>query len=153
MVVFQNAVSDTEELLRRHHATVKGPTPFNPEAIPARRRFLARRVKLLKNLLRWRKFTGEQYGIGLLITRLVDDCMLGIAENGWDVGGEEVVRSVSAVASNDDYWLLVNRHHPGRKYLTQGSVDSSAAAEDEAFLTPLCSLCIPYCIITTITKT
>jgi GC-rich sequence DNA-binding factor len=67
---------------------------FDPEAIPARRRFLARRVKLVKNIVRWRKYTGELFGIGDLITKLVNDCMLPIAESGWDVGGEEVMREV-----------------------------------------------------------
>lgn len=97
-MTFQKTVDDTEELLRKYVAVSKGPPAFNPEGIPARRRFLARRVKLLKNLLRWRKFTGEQYGVGLLIARVTDDCILGIAENGWDVGGEEVAKSVSVLS-------------------------------------------------------
>lgn len=96
MVVFHNAVADTENLIRKFDSVIKGPSQFNPEAIPARQRFLARRIKLLKNMLKWQKFTGEQPGIRLLIGRLVDDCMLNIAESGWDVGGEEVAKNVSA---------------------------------------------------------
>jgi GC-rich sequence DNA-binding factor len=67
---------------------------FDPEAIPARQRFLARRIKLLKNILRWRKYTGEKLGIGELATRLVSGCILPVAESGWEVGGEEAVRKV-----------------------------------------------------------
>ncbi|XP_006462556.1 hypothetical protein AGABI2DRAFT_179259 [Agaricus bisporus var. bisporus H97] len=96
MMIFQNAVTDTENLISKYDSVIKGPSQFNPEAIPARRRFMARRVKLLQNLLKWRKFTGEQHGIGLLIGRLVDGCVLNIAESGWDVGGEEVAKSIVA---------------------------------------------------------
>ncbi|KXN82858.1 GC-rich sequence DNA-binding factor 2 [Leucoagaricus sp. SymC.cos] len=99
--MFQKVTAETEELLRKHNSATKGPSPFNPEAIPARQRFLARRVKLLKNLLRWRKFIGEQYGIGLLVTRLVDNCILGIAESGWHVGGEKVAKRVGGALPKD----------------------------------------------------
>ena len=68
---------------------------FNPEAIPGRRRFLSRRVKLLRNVLRWRKYAGELFGLGLLIRRLVEGCILGVAEGGWDVGGQEILQIVS----------------------------------------------------------
>ncbi|TFY70970.1 hypothetical protein EVG20_g2035 [Dentipellis fragilis] len=69
---------------------------FDPEAVPARRRLLTRQRKLLTNILRWRRYTGEQFGIGELVTKLVENCMLPIAESGWDVGGEESLRKVAA---------------------------------------------------------
>jgi len=93
MEMFQRAVVDTEQHLNKYYSTAKGP-PFSPETIPARRRFLARRVKLLTNLLRWRKFMGDHHEACLLATRLVDDCILGVAESGWDVGGEEIAKNV-----------------------------------------------------------
>ncbi|KAK7690288.1 hypothetical protein QCA50_006943 [Cerrena zonata] len=65
---------------------------FDPSAIPARRRFLTRRVKLLNNLLRWRKYAGDKYGLGQLVEILVEKVMLPVAESGWEVGGEEVMR-------------------------------------------------------------
>jgi len=92
MEMFQRAVVDTEQHLNKY-STAKGP-PISPETIPARRRFLARRVKLLTNLLRWRKFMGDHHEACLLATRLVDDCILGVAESGWDVGGEEIAKNV-----------------------------------------------------------
>ncbi|KAF9026128.1 GCFC-domain-containing protein [Hymenopellis radicata] len=70
---------------------------FNPESIPARRRFLARRVKLLRNLIRWRKHTGERFGVGQSISRLVDGPLLSVAETGWDVGGQEIMKQVSSM--------------------------------------------------------
>ena len=69
-------------------------TKFDPDAIPARRRFLMRRFKLVSNLLRWRKYTGERFGIGQLITKLVDLAMNPVASSGWEVGGEDVMRKV-----------------------------------------------------------
>jgi len=68
---------------------------FNPDAIPARRRFLNRRVKLVKSLLRWRKYTGERFGLGMMLAQLMERSIVPIAESGWEVGGEEIVRKVS----------------------------------------------------------
>ena len=95
MLSFQAAIIETETLLAKYKTAQQSIPTFNPEGIPGRRRFLSRRVKLLKNILRWRKYTGERYGLGLLIVRLVEGCILGVAESGWDVGGEEVSRIVS----------------------------------------------------------
>ena len=90
---FQAAVNDTEILLPKY-TSLSGTQGFDPEAIPARRRFLARRVKLLKNMLRWRKFTGEMFGLDRLVSRLIENCFMSVAEGGWDVGGEETARMV-----------------------------------------------------------
>ena len=67
---------------------------FDPQAIPARRRFLARRHKLLRNILQWRKHAGDRYGLSNLVTRLVISSMVPAAESGWEVGGEEIMRKV-----------------------------------------------------------
>lgn len=91
-IVFANEVSFTESALAPF-MSLNSP-PFNPDSIPARRRFLARRIKLLQNLLRWRKFTGERFGIGQLMAKLVDRCITPVADSGWDVGGEERTRQV-----------------------------------------------------------
>lgn len=89
---FLSSLTETELLVRNHMAL--NSSQFDPETIPARRRFLARRVKLLRNLLRWRKRTGEKFGVGELSTRLINNCIIPIAESGWEVGGEESVREV-----------------------------------------------------------
>ncbi|KAH9948863.1 nineteen complex-related protein 2-domain-containing protein [Amylocystis lapponica] len=90
--VLQMAVESTETLLASYLA-LNNPR-FNPEAIPARRRFLTRRYKLLRNMLQWRKYSGERFGLGRLASKLVDSCMLPVAESGWEVGGEEYMRKV-----------------------------------------------------------
>jgi GC-rich sequence DNA-binding factor len=90
--VFSDAVSAMDGIVTPHMAVVN--PRFDPEAIPARRRLLARQSKLLHSMLRWRKHTGEKFGIGQLVTMFVGECMLPIAETGWDVGGEERMRKV-----------------------------------------------------------
>ena len=90
---FDKSISETEILVEKH-LTISRPSPFDPAVIPARKRFLARQIKLLDNLLKWRKFNDERFGVGILVTRLVDACILRIAEGGWDVGGQDVVRQV-----------------------------------------------------------
>src|ERR1700729_1715879 len=94
-MVFANEVSTTESLLAPY-LSLNHP-PFNPESIPARRRFLARRTKLGQNIVRWRKYIGERFGIGELATRLVVRCIATVA-GGWDVGREECVREVCLIA-------------------------------------------------------
>ena len=95
---FQAAISATEAsvvkytVTQGHRSRVAG---FNPDAIPTRRRFLSRRVKLVKNLLRWRKYTRERFGLGMMLAQLVERTIVPIAEGGWEVGGEDIVRKVS----------------------------------------------------------
>jgi hypothetical protein len=93
-VSFQDEIAHTEALLSRYMSAYHGTPSFNPETIPARRRFLSRRVKLLRNILRWRKHSGERFGIGLMAERLTERCILIAAEGGWEVGGEEIARKV-----------------------------------------------------------
>jgi GC-rich sequence DNA-binding factor len=97
---FETAITNTESLLVMHKAIHRGPSSFDPEAIPARRRFLARQVKLLTNLLRWRKHTRERYGVDSLVKSLVGRCILDIAEGGWEVGGEEIAGKVRPMPLN-----------------------------------------------------
>jgi GC-rich sequence DNA-binding factor len=89
---FQEAVTETEALVSQYRALSK--PSFDPDAIPARRRFLARRIKLLQNIVGWRQYTGEKFGVGELITRLVDHSIMPLAESGWEVGGEESIQKV-----------------------------------------------------------
>ena len=37
---------------------------------------------------------GELFGLDVLVGRLVDVCILEVAQSGWDVGGEGVARQV-----------------------------------------------------------
>lgn len=95
---FQAAISATEESVVKYTQTLGQQSRvagFNPDAIPARRQFLNRRVKLVENLLRWRKYTGERFGLGMMLARLIERSVVPVAEGGWEVGGEDIVRKVS----------------------------------------------------------
>jgi GC-rich sequence DNA-binding factor len=94
--VFQAVITDSMTL-NRPYLALNNPR-FDPEAFPARQRFLRRRIKLLRNILLWRKYTGEKYGIGELAVRLVSGIIVPIAETGWDIGGQEAVREVKFYA-------------------------------------------------------
>jgi GC-rich sequence DNA-binding factor len=83
-----------------------GTPKFDPEAIPARRRFLRRRTKLLNNLVHWQTYTGGQFGLGPLAERVVNNCMLPVAESGWEVGGKEEMQKV--LHSDIDIQALVD---------------------------------------------
>ena len=91
-VVFHAAV-DTEEQLIGPYLKVNQPR-FDPEAIPARRRYLNRRVKLVQTLIRWRKHSGQGSGVENLVKRAVDAFIVPVADGGWEVGGEECLRKV-----------------------------------------------------------
>jgi GC-rich sequence DNA-binding factor len=95
-ISFQKALNETDGLVSKY--MILNDPRFDPETIPARRRFLARRIKLLQNIIRWRKYTGEKFGIGELSTKLLTNCILPVAESGWDVGGEEYIHKVMPFA-------------------------------------------------------
>jgi GC-rich sequence DNA-binding factor len=98
---FENVITDTETSLTKFKSAQPLPG-FNPDSIRSRQRYLFRRVKLLRNLLTWRKYTGELFGLGVLVGRLVDVCILEVAQSGWDVGGEDVARQVCPSFQCDD---------------------------------------------------
>lgn len=91
-LTFQTAIESTQSSLAPYLAL--NQPRFDPEAIPARQRFLNRRLKLLRNLVAWRKYAGNKYGLDRLATTLLEECVLPVAESGWEVGGEERVRKV-----------------------------------------------------------
>jgi GC-rich sequence DNA-binding factor len=89
---FQAAVDEEEQLIGPYLRV--NQSRFDPEAMPARRRCLNRRVKLVQTLLRWRKHSGESSGVEDLVKRAVDAVIVPVADGGWEVGGEECLRKV-----------------------------------------------------------
>ncbi|EEB99135.1 hypothetical protein MPER_01242 [Moniliophthora perniciosa FA553] len=100
---FERAIYETEKLLAKFTAAAdtRSAPAFDPESVPSRQRFLTRRVKLLTNLLRWRKSTGERFGLGKLAARIVDGLVVEIADGGWEVGGADVVQTVAGMLPPD----------------------------------------------------
>ncbi|KAL5482670.1 hypothetical protein ACEPAI_9264 [Sanghuangporus weigelae] len=97
---FRQAIDDHATLIQPY-LEVRGNSRFDPEAIPARQRFLYRRYKLLINFLRWRKYAGEKFGAGEMVSRLVNQHMRPIAETGWEVGGERIMEKSMNVLPPD----------------------------------------------------
>ena len=95
IIPFRRAVDSTIEVVQPYLALPASSAPFDPESISARRRYLSRRRKLVTNLLRWRKYAGERYGVGQLIVRIVNEVIQPVAETGWEVGGGEIFQKVS----------------------------------------------------------
>ncbi|KAJ7643933.1 nineteen complex-related protein 2-domain-containing protein [Roridomyces roridus] len=97
LVVFRAEISECERIVQK----VKGVSDpgsaraFDPAAIPARSRFLNRRIKLLRNLLRWKKYTGGRLGIDETISRLAAS-ITDLARGGWD-GGQSYLDQVQAL--------------------------------------------------------
>ncbi|PPQ85156.1 hypothetical protein CVT25_004163 [Psilocybe cyanescens] len=91
---FQNAVSEIRESVIKYTRLHQSLPGFNPDSITSRRRFLNHCVKLLKNLLRWRKYAGGRFGLDAVVNQLVEDCIVIVARTGWEVGGEDVARKV-----------------------------------------------------------
>lgn len=95
-LAFQAAVDAEDELIGSYLGA--NQPRFDPEAIPARRRYLNRRVKLVQTLLRWHKHFGKGSGIEGLVKRVVDVVIVPVADRGWEVGGEECLRKVRLCA-------------------------------------------------------
>jgi GC-rich sequence DNA-binding factor len=95
LTTFQTAIADTEQLVEKYKLATSagGAAAFDPASIPARTRFLNRRTKLLRNIIKWRKYTGERFGIRESISRLVEGSIADIARGGWD-GGQMFIDEV-----------------------------------------------------------
>lgn len=113
------AIHDTETCLAKFK-TVDDVLPgFNPESIPSRRRFLNRRVKLLRNLLIWRKYCKDRLPIDILVGKLVDICIVEVAQSGWTVGGEDVVHQVGHYVSVLPRTIIFTPYSVGFQVTTQ----------------------------------
>lgn len=92
--MFRAAISENAKVVENIKlAKPSAALAFDPASIPARSRFLNRRTKLLRNLIKWRKYSGERFGIGDTIRRLVDESISDIARGGWD-GGQAFIDQV-----------------------------------------------------------
>ena len=67
---------------------------FDPLSASSRLRFLFRRHKVLMNMIRWKKYAGDRYGIGELVAKTIKECMMPVAESGWNIGGEQFMKKV-----------------------------------------------------------
>ncbi|KAJ7069752.1 nineteen complex-related protein 2-domain-containing protein [Mycena amicta] len=93
---FQTAISESDTLAAKIKSSASAGGAFDPASIPARTRYLNRRIKLLRNLVKWRKYSGaKRFAIEETVRRLVGG-ISDIAQGSWD-GGEaynEQVREI-----------------------------------------------------------
>ena len=99
---------------------------FNLRNIPAWKRSLV--LQSLAIISRWRKYSGERFGIGMIMTNLVSNCMTPVAESGWDVGGEERMRKVSISPLMNYIMVLSSYPRPQPRFPTSLSLPHSRTA-------------------------
>ncbi|KAF7288531.1 GC-rich sequence DNA-binding factor-like protein [Mycena chlorophos] len=95
---FQAAISNDIQLVAtiRSRSTGFGAAPFDPASIPARTRYLNRRIKLLRNLVRWRKYAGaKRFGIEETVQKLAA-AITEAAQGAWD-GGQSYHEQVRGI--------------------------------------------------------
>ncbi|WWD20108.1 hypothetical protein CI109_104583 [Kwoniella shandongensis] len=73
------------------------PPGFNPESRPAMERYVRRRIKLLKNILLWRREAPQE--VRELVIRLVGEVLRPVLSRCWDGGGQEMAAKVLSAAS------------------------------------------------------
>jgi hypothetical protein len=66
-----------------------------------------RTKKLIDNVMKWRRYAKERDGLGLLISGLIEDVLFPVAQEGWDVGGEECVRKVRLLFFHKQHLLMM----------------------------------------------
>jgi GC-rich sequence DNA-binding factor len=99
--VFRKSATELIEEYRRFSTgsqVLNGRGTFDPESILARQRFMRRIQKLVEGVMRWRRYTKERDGLGILVSDLVK-VLEEVALPGWDVGGEDIVRKVCCHSS------------------------------------------------------
>ncbi|KAF8327394.1 nineteen complex-related protein 2-domain-containing protein [Cantharellus anzutake] len=96
---FREAIDVTSKLLSPALQGSNTKAGFDPQSIPARRRFIIRRIKLLTNLLAWRKLVPDvpELGVDDAIRRLINDLIVPVANTGWEVGGEELLQKAKSM--------------------------------------------------------
>ncbi|KAK8849483.1 hypothetical protein IAR55_004817 [Kwoniella newhampshirensis] len=73
------------------------PPAFNPESRPAMERYIRRRIKLLINILLWRREAPQE--VRELVIRLVGEVLRPILSRCWEGGGKEMAAKVLSAAT------------------------------------------------------
>ena len=73
--------------------TATQPPAFDPSSRTSMERFVRRRLKLIKNILLWRRHSPNE--VRELVTRIINDIVRPVVEKAWDGGGQDMVPKVS----------------------------------------------------------
>lgn len=69
------------------------PPAFDPASRTSMERFVRRRLKLIRNMLLWRRHSPNE--VRELVTRTVNDVVRPVLEKAWDGGGQDMVTKAS----------------------------------------------------------
>lgn len=88
-MVYHNHIVDLASSVQQAAAPTAIPPPaFDPASRSSMERFVRRRLKLVKNILLWRRHSMNE--ARELITRIVNDVLRPVMERAWDGGGREM---------------------------------------------------------------
>lgn len=73
--------------------TATAPPAFDPATRIAMERFVRRRLKLIRNILLWRRQSPNE--VRELVNRIINDLVRPVLEKTWDGGGQDMVPRVS----------------------------------------------------------
>ncbi|OXG25371.1 GC-rich sequence DNA-binding factor [Cryptococcus neoformans Ze90-1] len=73
------------------------PPAFNPASRSALIRFIHRRIKLLKNILLWKREAPQE--VRGLVMRLIGEILRPVLSRSWDSGGKELAQEILSVAT------------------------------------------------------
>jgi len=94
MAVFAEEVSrQTEQLSDCRKPGAIPPPSFDSASRVALGRFVRRRLKMIRNLLMWKREAARE--VGEIISRIVGEVLRPILERQWDGGGKELAQTVS----------------------------------------------------------
>ena len=96
---FCEAINATHKLLGAALQAGGAIVGFDPQSISARRRFMVRQLKLLINLIAWRRLASDvpELEVDDIVKRLINEIMTPVANTGWEVGGEELLQKVNII--------------------------------------------------------
>ena len=96
MAVFGEEIArQTEQVASCLHAEAIPPPGFEPTTRTALGRYVRRRLKLVRNLLMWKREAGRE--VGEMVSRIVGEVLRPVLQRHWEGGGKELAQTVSRV--------------------------------------------------------
>jgi GC-rich sequence DNA-binding factor len=113
-MVYHNYIVELTTSVQQAASPSAVPAPaFDPASRTSMERFVRRRLKLIKNILLWRRQSPNE--ARELITRIVNDVLRPVLERAWDGGGREMALRVS-VSLPPEILRSCPGHRGGRSY-------------------------------------
>ena len=114
------------------------PPAFDPASRPAMERYVRRQMKLLRNILLWRREAPEE--IRELVSRLVGDCLRPVLGSCWDGGGQEMAAKVGDSSGHQSQLTMESGAECSRDGTATGSGHLSGERSHEEILITTCHL-------------